>query len=68
MPKVLIRKETGEYLKYLNGDFYSGDLPTLLTDEATLDALADYAKNFDDTDITPLLDEIELKNCKIVIE
>jgi len=68
MPTVLVRKGTNEFLKYLNGDFYSGDLPTLLTDEASLDTLVDYAKQFDDTDIAPLLHEIELKNCKIIIE
>jgi len=68
MPKTLVKKETGEFIKYLNGDFYSGDIPTLLSDDATLETLVSYAQQFDDTDITPLLDEIELKPCKIIIE
>ena len=68
MPKILIRKSTGEFLKYVDGDFFSGDTPTLLSDQATLETLVQYAQQFDNTDITELIDDLEIKSCKIIIE
>lgn len=48
-----LRKKTTtkDWLKYMDGEFYTSMHPVLISDEATLEELQKYAKNFDGVDL-----------------
>lgn len=64
--RTIIKKSTGQYLKYMNGEFYTSEIPGIISGDATLDSLTKYAKIFDNVDLD--VSDVEIKNCKIVLE
>lgn len=48
---TLRKKSTKDWLKYMDGEFYTSMHPVLISDQASLEELQEYAKNFDGVDL-----------------
>lgn len=64
--KTIIKTSTGQYLKYMNGEFYTSEIPGIISGDATLESLIKYAKMFDNVDLD--VSDVEIKDCEIILK
>ena len=64
--KTIIKTNTGEYLKYMNGEFYTSEIPIIISGDATLESLTKYAMMFDNVDLD--VSDVEIKECELIIK
>ena len=64
--KTIIKTSTGEYLHFLNGEFYTSEIPCIISSEATIEYLIKYAKMFDNVDLD--VSDVEIKECELIIK
>lgn len=64
--KTILKKSTGEYLHFLNGEFYTSEIPCIISSEATIESLIEYTKMIggDVLDVS----DAEIKECELIIK
>ena len=64
--KTIIKKSTGQYLKYINGEFFISEIPGIISESANIESLIKYAKMFDNVELD--VSDVEIKECEIIIK
>lgn len=50
----------------MNGEFYTSEIPGIISGDATLESLIKYAKMFDNVDLD--VSDVEIKDCEIILK